>query len=401
MSKNDHEDQKPKRICYLTGRRLKTSEEAYSNYIKRWNAENEERDQTAAPLPPGKEPLDPDRESLEHIIPNAIGGKLKSKHILSHAANQQLNEEIDTEFVKVFSSFTSRLSVSKDRKTKPSTSAYHTHHKVDLIFKDGKYFPSTPFYDEKSKTIYAYPLKNAENYKKLLIRDGVICEGDPIILADDMDGIIEVPFGLDNQNFKRGMAKIAIGYAVFNEIDRNLLDKALDVDNDAIFSRISLVPSFPLTKSEKFFEENVDKSPHFPCHTLTLCGHDGILYCHVELFNAFQWYVVLSRDYQGDDVFHTYTYDLLNDLEISRNDYISSVELPPELPKIDNFRKVSEWRLAFMAGIGLKDAQLLKEYNHFKFFQLSDFTRQHFIYNKAIALGIIKKHNEPHDNEGS
>ncbi|MDH1692371.1 MULTISPECIES: HNH endonuclease [unclassified Pseudomonas] len=363
--------------------------EAYKDYLKSLETSEEGEDSTKEPLPLGKEPLDPARESLEHIIPNAIGGKLKSKNILSHAGNQKLNDEIDKEFVKIFASFTSRLSVNKDRKTTPSMSAFHISHGVKVNFKDGKYFPTSPYYDDKSKTIYAYPLKNAENFKKRLIKDGVISDQDEIELADDMAGQIEIPFDLGNLNFKQGMAKIAIGYASLNGIAREQLDEALDVENNSISQRISLIPSFPTSKSEDFFEGNIVASPHYPCHTLTLCGHEGMLYCHIELFNAFQWYVVLNFEYKGEDIFQTYTYDLLNDQEISREDYIASVKLPPGLPPIKKFRKLPPPHLAKMAHAASTNKEMLKAYNHHKFNQLSNFTKRHFVYNKAIALGII------------
>ena len=46
-----------------------------------------------------------DHKSLEHIIPNALGGKIASNYVLTFRANQQLNEEIDKEFTKIFTAF--------------------------------------------------------------------------------------------------------------------------------------------------------------------------------------------------------------------------------------------------------------------------------------------------------
>jgi len=61
------------RICYLTGARLKQKNGGI---------------------------LENESESLEHIIPNALGGRLKSKDILSHYANQHLNETVDKKIRK-------------------------------------------------------------------------------------------------------------------------------------------------------------------------------------------------------------------------------------------------------------------------------------------------------------
>ncbi|MPS56871.1 MAG: hypothetical protein E2594_06860 [Pseudomonas sp.] len=363
MSNNSRESDF--KICYLKGVRLKAKEKTHKD--------------------------DPDRESLEHIIPNALGGKLTSEEILSHSGNQQLNDEIDKDFVKIFASFSSRLDIHKDRRSSPSMRAFHLDHEQKVIYKNGKYFPVVPFYDKGSKTIYANSVSNANNYRRHLVNVGDISEEDEVRLADDMAGNIEAPFGFDNDNFKRGLAKIAVGYAVLNGIAREQLTAALDLQNKTFAKKILLVPSLPTSQGEAFIEENIESSPHYPCHTLTLCGHEGILYCHVELFNAFQWYVVLSENYQGADIYRAYTYDILNNEEISRSSYILSVDPTKDALELAKHRRLARAHLEHMAYVLSTDIAKVRGYNHFKFKQLSGFTNRYFVYNKAIALGLISE----------
>ncbi|MCW2293114.1 hypothetical protein M2262_003164 [Pseudomonas sp. BIGb0408] len=391
MPDSDQEDKKLTRICYLTGQQLKTPVEAYEGYLKSFKNAAMAEKTSKEPLSFGSEPHAPDRESLEHIIPNAIGGKLKSKNILSHAGNQKLNEDIDKEFVKVFSSFSLRLAANNDRKTKPSMDAFHKDHGVKVIFREGKFFPVSPFFDENSGRIYAHSLKNAENYRKHLISQGKIQPNDEIKLADDMAGEMEKPFGFDNKNFKQGMAKIAVGFAALKGLSREQLTDVLDCENRAFADKILFVPSMPTSPSEQFFEINITKSSYYPCHALTLCGHQGILFCHVELFSAFQCYIVLNSAYRGDDIFETYTYDLLDGQEISRDDYIASVTLPPHLPNIKNMRKLPPPYLLGQAEAATTRKEDWKSFNTFKFNQLSEFVNRYFVYHKAIELGLIKE----------
>lgn len=196
---------------------------------------------------------DDDRESLEHILPNALGGRLKSKFILSHGANRKLNEEIDKEFVKTFESFTNQLALSKDRKTSPSMRATHLDYNKDVIFKDGRYFPTKPFYDVTKKIVYADSIKSAENYLKYLINHGEISADEDIELHDDIAGPLTIPFSPKNNSFKRGFAKIAIGYATLQGISRNKLDLALDTKDNKILDKIILLPSIPTNFSDKYF----------------------------------------------------------------------------------------------------------------------------------------------------
>ncbi|CAN1606009.1 hypothetical protein [Pseudomonas mediterranea] len=331
---------------------------------------------------------DDDRESLEHILPNALGGRLKTKYILSHGANRDLNEEIDKEFIKTFESFTNRLDISKDRKTSPSMRATHLDYDTEVIFKDGKYFPRKPFYDSTKKIIYADSIKSGSNYLKHLIKNGEISDTDQVEIHDDIAGQLRIPFSPKNSSFKRGFAKIAIGYATLHGISRQNIDLALDAKNKKILDKIILIPSVPTNFSENYFEENVHKSHNYPCHTLTLCGSQGILYCHVELFSTFHWYVLLSEKYDGKDIYETYTYDLINDKEITREEYLSSITLPTKLPLIQMHRKLDRKLFMHLSRTGCPK-HIMDKYNHDKFYQLSNFVNRRFVYNKAIRLGII------------
>jgi hypothetical protein len=334
---------------------------------------------------------DDDRESLEHILPNALGGRLKSKLILSHGANRDLNEEIDKEFVKTFQSFTNRLDISKDRKSSPSMLATHLDYNKEVVFKDGRYFPKKPFYDSVKNIIYADSRKSGNNYLKHLIKGGHICANDKVKILDDIEGPIKIPFTPKNHSFKRGFAKIAIGYATLHGISRQKLDAVLDTDNKKILDKITLVPSVPTSFSEQYFEENIHASQHYPCHTLTLCGSHGTLYCHVELFSTFHWYVVLSEKYEGRDVYETYTYDLINEKEITREEYISSVILPGEMKPISNHRQLDRVLYSHLRDIGCPK-HIVDKYNHDKFNQLSRFVDHRFVYYKAIKLGLFKSY---------
>ena len=330
-----------------------------------------------------------DHKSVEHIIPNALGGKLTSSYVLTSKSNLRLNEEIDKDFNKIFASFATKLDIQKDRKTSPSFNAFNMKYETDVFFKDGRYFPRKPVYDSEKKTIYADSINTGNNYKKYLIKNGEVSSEDELIIMDDLAGELRIPFGLGNNTFKKGIAKIAAGFATLKGISRSDLKNVIDIENNKFIDKLMVIPYIPISENEIVFEKNIHKSPYFPIHSLVLYGQkqSQILYCYVELFSAFQFYIILDENYCGDDIYESYIYSILASEEITYNDYINSMsEFPHMSEKLIDFRKTSTTNLIKLTRVG---QQTFKEYCHSNFHTLSAFTNYKFISSKAKRLGLI------------
>ncbi len=61
------------------------------------------------------EKLTPENNSKAHVLPSALGGRLKSKGILSNAANEELNDKFDLPLVQTFQPFMALSGGSRDR----------------------------------------------------------------------------------------------------------------------------------------------------------------------------------------------------------------------------------------------------------------------------------------------
>lgn len=345
-------------ICYLTG-----------NEIKEKTLETSD-----------------DAESLEHIIPNALGGRLSSRRILTHKANQDLNSDIDVPFMKIFESFMARLNLKKDRKTTASTSALHIDSSKEVVVKDGRFFPRKPFYDKNKKTIYADSKKTGENYRKHLLKEKIITEEDVVAIFDDLAGEFSIDFKLDNRSFKRGLAKIAAGYAAFHGVSRENLKGVVDTEQKKFREQIVVAPSIPSSPQEIIFEEASYLSDFYPIHSLVLCGNksEKILYCYVELFSAFKWYVALDSQYEGEDMHEIYIYDVLGGREIDYKTYATSISKDFDFKKLE-----SEYRVTPI-GIfsSFLDVDKLKALNHQRFNMLSAFVNHTYLAEKAKGLGL-------------
>lgn len=328
--------------------------------------------------------------SLEHIIPNALGGKIKSKYVLNHYSNQKLNEQIDVEFNKIFEVFHSRLGLKKDREGKGSGSrAYHIAHREDVIHKDGRYYPLKPLYDEKRKVLYANSIKTGENYANKLIKEKVISDKREIEIYDDMAGSINFSFSFDNTLFKKGLAKIAAGFATLKGIKRDNLRCIIDLSKEEFSNNIVVSLSLPTTEPEGSLERGAFYSKHYPIHSLVLCGNEeeSFLYCYVELFSTFSYYVLLDDNYDGENIYETYIYDLSTSKEITYSEYKSSIPskyIFESLPK--NYRKIDIVKFTQLNHAFQTNFDDCKSYNHRRFHALAAYTNYVSVNDKINRL---------------
>lgn len=320
--------------------------------------------------------LSEDNKSLEHILPNALGGQLKSREVLCSEANLKLSDLIDTEFNEIFEGTYRRLPLDKDRQTNRGIVGVHQKYNEEIVFKDNKCFPRKPIYDNIKQFVYAQTEKMGNGYIEHLKKNGKIPQEQEVKVWTDLSGDIGFPFKIDNNIFPKGFAKIAAGFATLKGVDRNYLKRAIDLTKKEFRNDIILLPFFPITPQEVIFEKETYKSVHYPLHTIVLKGikKEAILYCYVELFSTFQYIVILDDKYEGEDIYHTYFYDLLNAKEIAYNEYLESVMdnaiLKNVLQEFKNFEKAN---LDYVANIAMSKSDSLRLYCFYKFHQLESF----------------------------
>nr|WP_315396811.1 HNH endonuclease [uncultured Sphingobacterium sp.] len=310
--------------------------------------------------------------SIEHILPNALGGKLKSKKVLCSDANLQLSKLIDTKFNKFFEGFYKRLPIKKDRHTNIGLKGTYSKDKREIILKDNQVFPIKPFLSPEG-IVYAKNSKEGNNYKRFLN----IINQEEIPVITDLAGTIEFPFSLDNQEiFNKGFAKIAAGFASLRGIHRSYLKRIIDLDKKVFRDDLIIFPYFPILNNS-IFEFNAYKSKCYPIHSISLKGDKEFktLYCYVELFSTFQYIVILDDDYEGENLYYSYLYDLMKGKEISLNEYIESIDdIPLQLKSIFQKHKNFDMKnLKEISDIVDLDFASLQRYTMRKFQHLEKF----------------------------
>jgi hypothetical protein len=322
------------------------------------------------------EPIGDSNRSLEHIIPNALGGVLTSKNILSAKANNALGETLDAAFNKIFAGTYRRMPLKKDRNNKRGITGIHQLFKTEAILKEGRWFPKKPYYDSEHKILYTESVKIGEGFIKHMIKENIIGPNEKITIRTDLSGIFEVPFELNNADFAKGMAKIAAGFAASHGIPRADLNAVIDLHKNRFKDELYVIPYFPVLPYEPIFELQATESAYYPIHGLSLKGdpEHGLLFCYVELFSTFQFIVLLNIAYTGPELHYTYIYDLLNAKELSGTDYIKSI-LDNELmlAQLKDFKNLHKTEIDEISDIIHDEPEKLRMYTNVKFKQLESF----------------------------
>jgi hypothetical protein len=119
------------------------------------------------------EPITPENDSKAHVIPSALGGRLKPLGILSKNANTLLGDKIDLPLIQAFQSLMNLLNGSRDRGQNRLTRMTDESGKV-YIFKFGEPLSlAAPEYDEveaAGETHIAIKARNLKEARVLLGR---------------------------------------------------------------------------------------------------------------------------------------------------------------------------------------------------------------------------------------
>ena len=350
-------------LCYLCGREM---------FDKKYYLENEE-----------KFTENPALKHDEHIIQNSLAGKLKSNNILCETCGSKLNESVDKNFGDLFALIITeqlrKKNIHKERRNNSPTLEGYCFDKekqkiIKVHIKDFKASPIKPFpkFDEENKIIKIYgSLSSVKSYKDKVISDlknqgkdinsyKIQCITD--ISSDNDFFYLPFPEGNDNFNeilallnhgmissnlerifdglnrqsilylcnseiFRKGLNKIATGFAYDHGVKRSDLVRTLDITegNEKIIDSDNIIPFFSQGMFDIFLDlHRSELENYYPTHTLILftqkyTNNKKSLYCYIDLFSTFQYYVILNDNYEGEDIYEVYYQTVLKQ-EITKID---------------------------------------------------------------------------------
>lgn len=274
-----------------------------------------------------KEVQNPKDECLgheEHIIQNALGGRLKAYGVLCIDCGGTVNKTIDSAFINLFAVYTSRMDklMKRDRPPASNASVKGFHNKLNFSVKldNGVLVPSSPKkdYDPATGTLHIYAHKKIiDNYEKQAIKEAKEEHGFETCNVIKYDSFkpskdIELFFSKGNASFNsqmaKGLTKIAVEYAYHEGVERKYLEHHIDSKNRTFNECKSIYMYAPLNTAlliMDYFRDVLDEN--YPNHTVMLYTIDfgpenRNLYCYIELFGTFQYYVLLKAGYEGPQV---------------------------------------------------------------------------------------------------
>lgn len=268
------------------------------------------------------------RRHEEHIIQNAIGGKLTSNRILCEDCGGELGDLIDTPFTSELALFNILHGTNRDRepnkngakievltKVKPECFSGSTTYR---LCEDYRVLPNRPifFRDEikKTITIVASTPKQATDFSQSspiqqLARAGYTIRQEPDVGFYAENFIFK--FEANSIAINRGVSKIALEFAIHSGIEVRFLNdfiaSLLDSSSPEILQEL-VAQYYPVTDEEKIYEINKYKHEDWhPNHQITLFSNRSDLYCYVELFGSIQKYIHLSSKYGGKKILTRFT----------------------------------------------------------------------------------------------
>lgn len=212
--------------------------------------------------------LNDSNKSKEHIIHNAIGGSLEDNEIYCKSCNELCGSNNDKAFTKIFAPIVSKIKMHKTRKTK------------------GTIYTGT-MRDQKGD-LYTATYKGSK-LVKLVDRNAMYVE-----YKKGKFETLYYHFNLDNIAFKMGFSKIAFNYAIHCGLPVNCLEKVFNNSTKTFVEKPVVIPFIPLSFFDEIMEKNQTEKIY---HVVRIFNNGLYLYAYIELFNTFQFYVLLSDKY--------------------------------------------------------------------------------------------------------
>jgi hypothetical protein len=250
-------------------------------------------------------------ETEEHIILNALGGKLKSRRLICKDCNSKLGSSIDNQLAEQLKPIATLLNVKRDRGTPQNVKAKHESKEILIepggkmtlarayhsIENDGQVHIEAPSVGDAKRVLSGLKRKYPElNIDQLLEK----AERRETYLPS-----VTLSMNFGGEEIKRAILKMAVNYYILNGGNENIIKHLLPFiegksQNAEVYYFYPRVEVFNKGKEEIL-------------HSLILKADPQIkqLYVFIELFNEFKFVVFLSRDYVGDEIYHSYHYNVV------------------------------------------------------------------------------------------
>ena len=265
--------------------------------------------------------------SEEHIIPNALGGRLKTR-ILCKKCNNILGNQMDASLVKSLEFFSFKVNHGRDRGTVPDIYLNLEGEKVRAS-PNGEIISTNNISKPDNETYMLHYIgtniqkqfkKDIINIANKLVAKNKLAKSkrnsfiyEIFDAAKQKTTIIENPIlhtKICFSNCFLGLTKIAVNFAIYNNIAPSCITDG--IINGLRQNNIELCKKYV---NSFYLKDFSPKDSIY--HTIILSGNkkDQILYCLISLYGVCNGIVLLSDQYSGENFCNVYCYDVWNEKE--------------------------------------------------------------------------------------
>jgi len=251
----------------------------------------------------------------EHIILNALGGRLHSKNLLCRQCSP-LFDKIDAELAKQFNPLANLLNVRRHRgEPQPIKASLVKTGEQIFVACDGNILRLKPTFDYKENVGLKISARNEKELKQIL--NGVKRKNPTLDINKELKSAVKSESSLDTQiefsikyinsdEIYRSICKIAINFYVYSTREYSDINHLIPyLKGEEIIDCVKICDPI-----YEFFPFSLAQDEVF--HNLLVCGNseENILYAVVQIFSTFQYIVILSKKYGGQDFSNSYCFDL-------------------------------------------------------------------------------------------
>jgi len=300
--------------------------------------------------------------SEEHILLNAIGGKLKSKELLCKKCNSEFGDSFDSVLSKQLLFLSSFLNVDRDRGNHPKLKGAKTDsgEEIHLLVGGKPYYakPSVETINKDNEVILNIKARSEKELKQILKGLGrkfpqidieeIVKKS--ILETSYLKEPIKITQTIGGEKALNGITKIGLNYCIHTS--KNFLPFRNTINILKNNSKNELCKHFYLKKKYRKERQEI-------CHIIHIQSNKGNknVIAYIEFFSSYSFLVLLSDDYTGNQISSTYCYDLKHKktLEKKINLKISTEEFK-KLPVISTeYYPIITEKMDRVVQIGLKE----------------------------------------------
>lgn len=263
-------------------------------------------------------------KSLEHIILNSIGGKLKSRELICRKCNSEIGHGADQELAHQLAFLSTFLAVERDDKEpnkiiKGAKTANGEEYNIGMR---GKPIPAKPTYKvtpgEKGTNLHLTArseeelIKNLKGFEKKYPGFSVDEAKKHFKWSESyLNEKVSIPVTIGGEPAFQSIAKSAVNFYMINNGDREEIKHLIPYLKGKEI--LNVVQHYHVSGAYQLGEKEV-------LHLLHLVGNsqEKTLYCFVEFFSSYSFIVLLSQNYSGVSFTKTYSYDVIKSERVDK-----------------------------------------------------------------------------------